>query len=237
MKVQKPNWFSWLEIRSLAVRRPWSVLSWSCGIIALAFIAYYGIMALGNPPANIGQQFVLTEFPPTSISPWLFAKPITWFSYASFLYWAFGLESQRKHFLNFKEGTRRFLFVITAVIAFGALYEIFFNFMLWGALEAVTAGGNPDLLNNIYPDLRNPLNLTFATKIVTLVFTMSVYSLYYLHRIEKEIEKRSPTPVFRRQDAYDVDSIKNIPITRTYSPEVVSDSQNSPTVEYRTPAS
>lgn len=199
-------------------------------------MGYYGIMALGNPPANIGQQFVLTEFPPTSISPWLFAKPITWFSYASFLYWAFGLESQRKHFLNFKDATRRFLFVITAVIAFGALYEIFFNFMLWGALEAVTAGGNPDLLNNIYPDLRNPLNLTFATKIVTLVFAMSVYSLYYLHRIDKEVERRSPTPVYRKQDAYDADPIENIPITRSYSSEFENDSQNSSIVKFQHPS-
>lgn len=211
-------------------------MSWSSGIIALAFIAYYGLMALSNPPANIGQQFVLAEFPPQWISPWLFAKPITWFSYASFLYWAFGLEAQRKHFLNFKEGTRRFLFAITAVIAFGAFYEIFFNFMLWGALEAVTAGGNPDLLNNIYPDLRNPLNLTFATKVVTLVFSMSVYSLYYLHRIDKEIEKRSPTPVFRRQNAYDVDPIKNISIARSYSSGDENDPRNSPTIDHFKPS-
>lgn len=185
-------------------------------------------MALGNPPVNIGQQFVLTEFPPQSISPWFFAKPITWFSYASFLYWAFGLEAQRKHFLGFSDGRRRFLFAITALIAFGALYEIFFNFMLWGALEAVT-GGNPDLLNNPYPGLRNPLSLTFATKIVTLVFAMSAYSLYFLHRIEREIEKRTPIPAstFSRQAPYDVDKIRNIPVTRSYGGGLAMEVRNS----------
>ncbi|MBO0889045.1 hypothetical protein J2P12_08110, partial [Candidatus Bathyarchaeota archaeon] len=132
LKVQKPNWFSVTELRGLFDRRAWSILSWSSGIVALAFIGYYSILALGNPPAVIGQQFVLTEFPPQSLSPWLFAKPITWFCYASFLYWTFGLEAQRSHFLRFSERTRRFLFVVTAVIGFGALYEIFFNFMLWG---------------------------------------------------------------------------------------------------------
>jgi hypothetical protein len=242
LKVQKPNWFSAIELRSFAVRRPWTILSWASGIIALSFMGYYGIEALGNPPSIIGQQFVLTEFPPPWISPWFYAKPITWFCYAAFLYWAFGLEAQRKHFLRFSDGTRRFLFVVTALIAFGAFYEIFFNFMLWSALEVLanncgSAGCNPDLLYNSFPDLRNPLSLTFATKIVTLVFGMCVYSLYFLHRVDKEVEKRSPTPapIYNRQESYDVDTIRNIPITRSYSFAVTTEARNSP-VEYVSPA-
>jgi hypothetical protein len=234
LKVQKPNWFSGLGIRSFVVRRPWTVLSWASGIIAVAFIGYYGVAALGKPAAIIGQQFVLTEWPPPWISPFFYAKPITWFCYAAFLYWAFGLEAQKKHFLNFKDGTRRFLFAVTALIAFGAFYEIFFNFMLWGALEAVTAGGNPDLLTNPYPDLRNPLSLTFATKIVTLVFGMAIYSLYYLHRIDKEVEKRTPTPVFSRRESYDVDRIRNIPVTRSYQSSVTTENWD-PAVDFHSP--
>jgi hypothetical protein len=225
-----------MELRDFAVRRPWTILSWASGIIALAFMSYYGLLAIGNPPKILGQQFVLTEFPPPSISPWFYAKPITWFCYAAFLYWGFGLEAQKKHFLRFADGTRRFLFVVTALIAFGAFYEIFFNFMLWSALEAVT-GGSPDLLSNPYPDLRNPLSLTFATKIVTLVFGMAVYSLYFLHRVDREIEKRSPTPatVFSRQESYDVDTIRNIPITRSYSFAVTTEAQSPAVVEYAQP--
>src|SRR5207244_7691711 len=123
----------------------------------------------------IGQHFVPAECPATSISPWFFSKPITWFSYASFLYWSFGLESQRSHFLRFSERTRRFLFVVTAVIGFGALYEIFFNFMLWSALEVLANNCapvgppcNPDQLFNTFPTLRNPLSLIFFTTYVTL---------------------------------------------------------------------
>jgi hypothetical protein len=242
LKVQKPNWFSIDELRSFAVQRPWSVLSWASGMVAMAFIGYYGLLVIGNPPSVIGQEFVLTEFPPTSISPWLFAKPITWFCYASFLYWAFGLEAQRKHFLRFSDGTRRFLFVITALIAFGAFYEIFFNFMLWSALEVLanncgSVGCNPDLLFNSFPNLRNPLSLTFATKVVTLVFSMAVYSLYFLHRVDREVEKRSPTPatVFSRQESYDVDTIRNIPITRSYSFAITTEAQSPAVVEYAQP--
>jgi len=226
LKVQKPNWFSLIELRGLFERRPWSMLSWGSGLLAMAFIGYYGILALGNPPSVIGQQFVLTEFPPTSISPWFFAKPITWFSYASFLYWCFGLEAQRSHFLGFSERTRRFLFVVTAVIGFGAFYEIFFNFMLWSALEVLANNCapvgppcNPDQLFNMFPNLRNPLSLVFATKVVTLIFAMSMYSLYFLHRVDREIEKRNltPAPTFSRQESYGINTMRNTPITRSYS--------------------
>ncbi len=224
MKVQKPSWKRTIDVRGLIERRPWSILSWTSGIVALAFIGYYGIIALGNPSVNIGQQFVLSEFPDPRISPWFFGKPITWFSYASFLYWTFGLEAQRSHFLNFKDRTRRFMFVVTALIGFGALYEIFFNFMLWSALEVLTnnCGAppcNPDPLANPFPNLRNPLNLVFATKVVVLVFALSMYSLYFLHRVDKEIDKRNlDRPVrLSRQELEELEGIGNVPITRSQS--------------------
>lgn len=224
MKIQLPNWEGRSGVRGFIQRRPWSVLSWASGIVALTFISYYGILALSNPPSVIGQQFVLAEFPPQNISPWFFAKPITWFSYASFLYWAFGLEAQRPHFLGYSDKTRRFMFAVTAVVAFGALYEIFFNFMLWGALEVLCNSVSPsrctpDIINNPYPNLRNPLSLTFSTKVVTLVFALAVYSLYYLRKIDKEIDRRTPTPVvlYPRQDRYETETIRNIPVTRSFS--------------------
>jgi len=198
------------------------VLSWASGVIALIFIGYYGILAIFNPPNAIGQQFVLTEFPPQSISPWIFAKPITWFSYAGFLYWAFGLEAQRSHFLKFSGRTRRFLFIITALIAFGALYEIFFNFMLWSALEVLCNATqpspcSPDNVYNPYPNLRSPLSLTFSTKVVTMVFAMAVYSLYYLHRVDKEIDKRSQDRPSRLtpREMEELEGLRNAPIARS----------------------
>jgi hypothetical protein len=222
LKVQKPNSKRTIDVRGLIERRPWSILSWASGIIALTFIGYYSIIALGNPSVNIGQQFVLSEFPDPRISPWFFGKPITWFSYASFLYWTFGLEAQKSHFLNFKDRTRRFMFIVTALIGFGALYEIFFNFMLWSALEVLTnnCGSppcNPDPLANPFPNLRNPLNLVFATKVVTLVFALSMYSLYFLHRVDKEIDRRNQNhpPRLTPQELEELESIGNVPITRS----------------------
>ncbi len=210
-----PRWPNWTEIRGLIDRRPWSLLSWSAGIIAVAFIAYYGILALGNPSVNLGQQFVLNEWPDPRMSPYFYAKPITWFSYASFLYWTFGLEAQKARFLKFSDRTRRLLFIATACIAFGAFYEIFFNFMLWSALEVLTNNCsplpcNPDTLVNKFPLLRNPINLVFATKVVTLVFGLGIYSLWFLHRIEKETERRNQTPesLSPREELYQTGPMK-----------------------------
>ncbi|HEX9197004.1 MAG TPA: hypothetical protein VF906_04340, partial [Candidatus Bathyarchaeia archaeon] len=106
----------------------------------------------------------------------------------------------------------------------GALYEIFFNFMLWSALEVLANNCanppcSPDFASNPWPNLRSPLSLTFSTKVVTLIFAMAMYSLYFLHRVDKEIEKRNPTlsPTFSRQESYGIDTIRNMPITRSYS--------------------
>jgi hypothetical protein len=235
LKVQKPNWIGTVEVRDLIQRRPWSILSWSAGIIALAFIGYYGILSIGNPPADVGAQFVTAEFPPPSISPWFYGKPITWFIYAAFLYWSAGLEAQKIHFLKFSERTRRFLFIVTALVAFGAFYEIFYNFMIWSALEVLTqtcspSPCSPDIISSRFPDLPKPLNLVFVTKVVVLVFSLSVYSLWFLYRIEKETERRNLTPSIApsRRDIYDADTIKAAPMTQAFSFAVTTNGQYPP---------
>lgn len=179
----------------------------------MAFILYYGLQAATSP--QLGIQFVVAEWPDPKISPYFYGKPITWFSYLSFLYWAFGLEAQKEHFLNMSEKIRRFLFIIAALVAFGAFYEIFFNFMLWSALEVLTQNCtqppcNPDQLFNNFPALRNPVNLVFATKVVTTVFGISMYQLWFFHRIDKEIERRSQTtqPISSRQELYELGVIR-----------------------------
>lgn len=195
MKIERPGRMGYLELRETLLRRSWSILSWGSGFIAMTFILYYGLQATANPTnPQVGAQFVLSEWPDPSISPYFYAKPITWFVVFSFLYWTFGLESHRDRFLRLSPRNRRFLFIVTATMAFGAFYEIFFNFTLWSALMVLTQTCptppcNPDLLANNFPALRNPVNLVFATKVVTTVFALSLYSLWYLHRIERDLDR------------------------------------------------
>ncbi len=186
-----------MEFRAVLQRRPWSILSWSSGLIAASFITYYGLQIPFS--STVGAQFVQSEWPDPKIFPYFYAKPITWFAYFSFLYWTFGLESFKNRFLNLTPKMHRFVFIVTSAIAFGSFYEIWFNFTLWSALMTLTNAScplppcNPDLLANSFPALRNPINLVFATKVVTTVFGLSVYSLWFLQRIEKEREKRPTT--------------------------------------------
>jgi hypothetical protein len=160
----------------------------------LAFIVYYGLQATTNP--QIGIQFVSAEWPDPSIFP-LYAKPITWFAYFSFVYWAAGLESNKEHFLRLSARARNMLFLVTALVAFASFYEIFYNFMVWLALEVLTTNCipypcNPDKVASIF-DLKSPLNLVFATKIVTTAFGLSMYSLWFLHRVDVETERQNQT--------------------------------------------
>ena len=192
MTEGKPGRMSWTEIRSFVDKRPWSVVSWTAGLAALAFIVYYGLQATTNP--QIGIQFVSAEWPDPAIFP-LYAKPITWFAYFSFVYWAAGLESNKVHFLKLSPRFRNFLFLVTALVAFASFYEIFYNFMVWLALEVLTTNClpspcNPDNVASIF-DLKSPLNLVFATKIVTTAFGLSMYSLWFLHRVDVETERRN----------------------------------------------
>jgi hypothetical protein len=206
LKIVKPNRAGLLQIRTTLVNRPWSILSWTSGIAAAAFILYYGLQVPLGAKIDLGAQFVLTEWPGPQLFPFFYAKPITWFSYFAFLYWAFGLESQKPHLLRLSPRTRRALFIVTSVVAFGALYEIFFNFALWSAFMDVSGvlsstcnasppACSPDALANKFPStLTNPINLVFATKVVTTVFALSIYSLWFLNRLEKETEARNVSP-------------------------------------------
>jgi hypothetical protein len=195
MAEGKPGHMGRTEIRSFIERRPWSVLSWTAGLSALAFIVFYGLQATTNP--QVGIQFVQSEWPDPSIFPYFYAKPITWFAYFSFVYWAAGLESNKEHFLKLSSRFRNMLFLGTALVAFASFYEIFYNFMVWLALEVLTTNCkpfpcNPDQVASIF-DLRSPLNLVFATKIVTTAFGLSMYSLWFLHRVDVETERRNLT--------------------------------------------
>jgi len=167
------------------------LLSYTFGFLALALVLVYGSKAVFEDINVVGESFVNEELPAPDFRilgfP-LYAKPITWFSFFGFLYWAFGLETWRGRFLNMKPFYRRLLFPVVSLVAFGSLYEILFNFGLWVALMATYSMLgilNPDILVNIF-NVPQPINLVFATKIIFLIFGLSTYSLYFLIRVDKE---------------------------------------------------
>jgi len=170
------------------------LLCYAFGFLALALVLVYGSKAFFEDIRVVGESFVTEELPASHFRilgfP-IYAKPITWFSFFSFLYWTFGLETWRERFLNMKPMCRRLLFPIVSLVAFGSLYEILFNFGLWTALMAVTGTLgilNPDVIVNVF-NVPQPINLVFATKICFLAFGLSTYSLYFLIRVDKEVKE------------------------------------------------
>ncbi|MEM3527187.1 MAG: hypothetical protein QXI59_02525, partial [Candidatus Bathyarchaeia archaeon] len=71
------------------------------------------------------------------------------------------------------------------LVATASLYELFFNFTLWGALMVTTGVANPDILINKFPNPQTAVSIVYASKIVLLIFATSLYSIYFLHRIDE----------------------------------------------------
>jgi hypothetical protein len=158
----------------------WLILSFISGIIALALVTY-GVWR--HPSTSVyGEQFVLDEW-----SPVLFIqlKPMTLIFMSVFLFYAFLIQHLEAKISLLSRDVRAFLFVIAFLIAAGSLYELFFNFALWSALMSVTGVANPDILVNRFPNPRTAVSIVYASKLVLLIFAVSLYSLYFLHRIDK----------------------------------------------------
>jgi hypothetical protein len=162
------------------VDRRWISISIAC-ILCLAGIILWGIKA--HPGVRFyGEQFILDEW---RFMPFIQFKPITLIVYLGFLAWASFLEGVEDFFRSARRGFLKLATILSALISFGSLYELFFNFSLWGALMAVTDVANPDALVNRFPTAETAVSLVYASKLVLLIFASSTYTLYFLSRISK----------------------------------------------------
>ena len=129
---------------------------------------------------TVGEILVGIEWP----LPY-FAKPVTYLSFAIVAFW-FSLVKLYQHSINNFSNLRvTLLSFIALLVAFGAAYEVLYNFTVWGALmsaEAFRGYVNPDFLNIPYPNPKVPWNLVFATKFFIALFVISSYSWIILQR-------------------------------------------------------
>ena len=156
-------------------KKRWLLLS------CISFFTLIGIIIwcfIKHPNTSFyGEMFILDEW---HFLPFLQFKPITLIIYLGFLVWTFFLEGIEKWFRSISEGWLRFLMVVTSLVSFGALYEIFFNFTLWGALMVTTDVVNPDALVNRFPVAETAVSLVYASKLVLLVFAISTYTFFFV---------------------------------------------------------
>lgn len=158
-------------------------------VVAAVTMAVVCLYALGTylrfGSEAVGDVLVRVEFPPPSVFPLFYAKPVTWLSVSVVAFWFSLLQLLRPRVAKISPFRRTVLQFIALLVVSVAVYEVLFNFSLWSALMAsndLRGRLNPDVLINPYPNPEIPWNLVFATKIYTAALVISLYSLYYLYR-------------------------------------------------------
>lgn len=160
-----------------------SILSLGFGVAALS-------MLLGSTYAPIGtisgENLVLIEI---QVLPGFYMKPITFFTFAMFLCFAFGLYAPptRQRFLRAPASILRTVYIGGWLVAMGSAFEIAYNLVLWSAALAVQGAINPDIVSNPFPLSANPtpINVVFAVKIVVAIFFMAIFLIDYVRRIDR----------------------------------------------------
>ncbi len=176
------------QILTLLKANSFSVLSIAFGVAALAMI----LGATLAPTGQItGQSLVLIE---VQVLPGFYMKPITFFTFALFLSFAFGLYSPqtRRRFLGARPSLLRTVYIGAWLVAMGSGFEIVYQIVIWSAALAVQGLANPDIIVNPFPVSVNPtpINVVFASKMVVVIFFMSIFLIDYIHRIDRTRHER-----------------------------------------------
>lgn len=168
--------------RTNGERRLFLVLLAISGLTLLLIAIYYVL----NPRSIVGDSLVNTqngapeEFPPPSSFPF-YVKPVTIFFAASviFSYCFFALAGKTIE-RRVPRAVRAFLLVASLAALAVSVYEVLFNFTLWGSL--LVSNPNPDLAVNTYPVGRWETNLVFATKAYVSLLFVSYFALATFRR-------------------------------------------------------
>jgi hypothetical protein len=168
-----------------------SILSASFGVAAIAMMLG---STYGPNGAIIGENLVLTE---VQILPGFYMKPITFFTFALFLSFGFGLytPATRQLFLSAPASVLRIVFICAWLVAMGSGFEIVYHIVLWSAGLSVQGWTNPDKLFNPFTFSANatPINVVLASKIVVTIFFMALFLINYVQRIDRLKQERALT--------------------------------------------
>lgn len=138
-----------------------------------------------------GESLVLIE---VQILPGFYMKPVTFFTFALFLSFGFGLYTPqtRQRFLNARPSILRAVYVLAWLIAMGSAFEIVYHIVIWSAALALQGVTNPDIIYSQFPISVNPtpMNVVFASKMVVTIFFMSLFLMDYIRRIDRIRQER-----------------------------------------------
>jgi hypothetical protein len=176
------------QILTLLKANAFSVLSIAFGVAALGMILGATLVPTGQIS---GESLVVIE---VQVLPGFYMKPITFFTFALFLSFAFGLYSPqtRNRFLGARPSVLRTTYIGAWLVAMGSGFEIVYQIVIWSAALAVQGLANPDIIVNPFPVSVNPtpINVVFASKMVVVIFFMSIFLVDYIHRIDRTRHER-----------------------------------------------
>jgi len=165
------------------------ILSLAFGVAALAMLL--GSTYAPSGPIS-GENLVTIE---VQVLPGFYMKPITFFTFALFLCFGFGLYTAqtRQLFLRAPAGLLRTVYIGAWLVAMGSAFEVLYSVVLWSAALAVQGAVNPDIVYNPFPLSVNPtpINVVFSSKIIIAIFFMSLFLIDYLHRVDR-IRQETP---------------------------------------------
>ncbi len=173
-----------------------------CSLVVIVSTSAYGLLAAIIQDADVvGETLVTFEFPPISVFPLFYSKPITWLSAALLALFFSVLELSVETVSQWSKPRRDFLKFAALFVGAMAFYEVLFNFTIWSGLiarDAILGELNVDIIKNPFPNPQIPWNIVFATKLFTVLTIIAAYSVYHLQRIEMRVD-REPRRLRRKK--------------------------------------
>jgi hypothetical protein len=154
----------------------WTLFAIS-GLTLLGIVIFY----IMNPRQVIGDQLVNTpsgspeEIPSPSVSP-IYLKPVTLLFIAGVIFsYCFFALIQDLISKSFPKAIRHLLLVVSLLLLAIGVYEVSFNFALWGA--QMSSGAAPNIIVNSFPISSVKVNLDYATKATLLWCVAALFSV------------------------------------------------------------
>ncbi len=168
----------------------YKVIFYICAAIMIVVTAYALIASLmeyiNNGSVVIGEVLVNTEIPFKG-----FAKPVTYLMISSIVGWYCVTRLGKSKTMNLSPRNKAILKLIAIAIAVTTLYELIYNFVVWGALmtaDAISGIIRIDVLNIPYPNPKTPWSLVFATKMFLAAFIISAHAVYLISKSERSTQ-------------------------------------------------
>jgi len=129
-----------------------------------------------------GERFVKDEIQVLPILGGIYFKPITMMMVSTFVCWLCALEALREKIVGLPTALKRLTFISFCVVALVFGYEVIWNFLMWTSAHIINPNLPLDSLNQqLNPTIVEPKNFVYVTKKYSLVFAISLYSMFFFH--------------------------------------------------------